>query len=110
MASPLPSERGEFQGKLLAAQHRKKQADNDRQLLLNRIALLKKEEARAWKKIEKTKGRAEEIIQMRMENEKRTEAREASSKKQRIYCQNLPPSGFRHWRSDGGEWGYFLLV
>jgi hypothetical protein len=66
----------EFQGKLLAAQHRKKQADNDRQLLLNRIALLKKEESRAWRKIEKTKERADEIVRIREENATQRAARE----------------------------------
>lgn len=42
---------------LLSTRHRKKQADHDSQLLANRIALLKKEEMRAVKKIEKTKAR-----------------------------------------------------
>ena len=79
---PLPSERGEYQGKLLSAQHRKKQADNDRQLLLNRIALLKKEEVRAWKKIQKTKDRAEEILRMRQENDVRMKEREAQAQRQ----------------------------
>ena len=51
--------------------HRKKQASNDAQLLMNRIALLQKEEERARKKIDDTKDRATEIISMRGENEKR---------------------------------------
>eukprot|EP00605_Chrysophyceae_sp_TOSAG23-4_P000566 GSChrysophyteH1.ASY1.ANO1.640.1 assembled CDS len=51
--------------------HRKKQASNDAQLLMNRIALLQKEEERARKKIDDTKDRASEIITMRGENEKR---------------------------------------
>ena len=57
----LPSDRAEYQGKLLNATARQKNVDNDAQLLQNRIALLKKEEARAWRKIQQTKGRAEEI-------------------------------------------------
>jgi hypothetical protein len=34
LISPLPSERGEFQGKLLNAAHKKKHVENDAQLLL----------------------------------------------------------------------------
>mmetsp|Transcript_25157 Transcript_25157/g.25358 ORF Transcript_25157/g.25358 Transcript_25157/m.25358 type:complete len:296 (+) Transcript_25157:274-1161(+) len=51
--------------------HRKKQAANDAQLLMNRIALLQKEEERSIKKIEQTKERALEILALRDENEKR---------------------------------------
>ena len=57
--------------KLTIFKHRKKQASNDAQLLMNRIALLQKEEERARKKIDDTKERASEIIHMRNENEKR---------------------------------------
>ena len=57
--------------KLSIYKHRKKQASNDAQLLMNRIALLQKEEERARKKIDDTKDRASEIINMRGENEKR---------------------------------------
>lgn len=57
--------------KLTIFKHRKKQASNDAQLLMNRIALLQKEEERARKKIDDTKERASEIITMRNENEKR---------------------------------------
>ena len=39
----------------------------------NRIALLKKEEERAWRKIQQTKKRADDIVLMRRENEKRLE-------------------------------------
>jgi hypothetical protein len=57
--------------KLSVFKHRKKQASNDAQLLMNRIALLQKEEERARKKIDSTKDRAAEILAMRNENEKR---------------------------------------
>lgn len=57
--------------KLSIYKHRKKQASNDAQLLMNRIALLQKEEERARKKIDDTKDRASDIINMRGENEKR---------------------------------------
>eukprot|EP01035_Chromulina_nebulosa_P018384 gene18384-24083_t len=54
--------------------HRKKQAANDAQLLMNRIALLQKEEERGRKKIVLVKTKAEEIIALREENEKRVKA------------------------------------
>ncbi|KAJ1461350.1 hypothetical protein M885DRAFT_457454 [Pelagophyceae sp. CCMP2097] len=66
---------GSVCGKLLDANHKRKQAEHDKQLLMNRIALLKKEEDRAWKKIQKTKGRAEEILKIRIDHENETEKR-----------------------------------
>lgn len=54
--------------------HIKKKAANDAQLLMNRIALIQKEEERARKKIEQTKDRAIEILQLREETEKRVQA------------------------------------
>jgi len=48
--------------KLSIIKYRKKQAANDAQLLMNRIALLQKEEERARKKIDQTKDRASGII------------------------------------------------
>lgn len=70
--------------------HRKKQAANDAQLLMNRIALLQKEEERSIKKIEQTKERALEILAIRDENERRmqdlieaTDARKTIQKQQR---------------------------
>ena len=79
--SPSPKRRSDagspaLSAKLLDAAAKRKQAEHDRQLLLNRIALLKKEEARAWKKIQKTKGRAEEILRIRLEHEQETKARQ----------------------------------
>ena len=65
------SEGANVNRKLTIYKHRKKQASNDAQLLMNRIALLQKEEERARKKIDDTKSRASEIITMRDENEKR---------------------------------------
>ena len=66
---------------LLSTRHRKKQADHDRQLLQNRLELLKKEEMRALKKIEKTKARAHEIINLRKENDRKHQERVLSSEK-----------------------------
>mmetsp|Transcript_13611 Transcript_13611/g.17933 ORF Transcript_13611/g.17933 Transcript_13611/m.17933 type:complete len:245 (+) Transcript_13611:207-941(+) len=71
----LPSEVYNYNGKLLSAQQRKKQALNDAQLLQNRIALLKKEEERAWRKIHQTKSRAQEILKLREDNERKMEER-----------------------------------
>eukprot|EP01033_Poteriospumella_lacustris_P008001 gene8000-5758_t len=59
--------------KLSVYKHIKKKAANDAQLLMNRIALIQKEEERARKKIQETKERAAEIIALRYENEKRVE-------------------------------------
>lgn len=71
--------------KLSVINHRKKQAANDAQLLMNRIALLQKEEERARKKIDQTKERATEIISMRDENERRMRAYiEASSEEKAL--------------------------
>jgi len=54
--------------------HIKKKAANDAQLLMNRIALIQKEEERARKKIEQTKERATEILSLRHDSEKRVKA------------------------------------
>jgi len=50
--------------------------EQDALLLENRIALLKKEEERAWRKIQQTKKRADEIVRMRRDNEKRLEMKQ----------------------------------
>ena len=55
---------------LISAREERKEALKDAQLLRNRIALLKAEEAKAWKKIQRTKQRAEEIVVHREEQEK----------------------------------------
>jgi len=39
--------------------------EKDAQLLANRIALLKQEEMKTWKKIEETKKRAKEVISLK---------------------------------------------
>jgi hypothetical protein len=45
--------------------------EKDAQLLANRIALLKQEEIRTWKKIEETKKRTKEISDLKQKNEDR---------------------------------------
>ena len=45
--------------------------ERDAQLLANRIALLKQEEMKTWKKIEETKKRAREVMILKRKNEER---------------------------------------
>jgi len=47
------------------------QIENDAQSLANRIALLKQEELKTWKKIEETKKKAYEIYILKKKNEER---------------------------------------
>lgn len=54
---------------LTHAKESRKRAELDAQLLANRIALLKQEEEKAWKKIEETRTRADEITGLRELNE-----------------------------------------
>jgi hypothetical protein len=56
---------------LLEAKLARKQAEADAQLLTNRIALLRQEEAKAWKKIQQTKIRAADILKLREDAERR---------------------------------------
>ena len=45
--------------------------ERDAQLLANRIALLKQEEMKTWKKIEETKKRAGEVVHLKRKNEEK---------------------------------------
>jgi hypothetical protein len=45
--------------------------ERDAQLLANRIALLKQEEMKTWKKIEETKKRAKEVNDLKRRNEEK---------------------------------------
>ncbi|OQR92934.1 hypothetical protein ACHHYP_03111 [Achlya hypogyna] len=63
--------------KLLEAKQRRKDVSSDAMLLQNRIALLKAEEARAWKKIEQTKKRAQELLKLRQEKDQYARERSA---------------------------------
>lgn len=74
--------------------YRKKQAANDAQLLMNRIALLQKEEERARKKVDTTKARALDILTMREENEHRMKdwmdaAEEDRKQREEIHARNF---------------------
>lgn len=57
--------------RLLEAKLARKQAEADAQLLTNRIALLRQEESKAWKKIQQTKIRASDILKLREDAERR---------------------------------------
>ena len=75
-----PAEDGELPASLLEAKKQRKQADEDARLLANRIALLKQEEQKAWKKIEDTRKRAKEIMDMRARNLELQRQREEARK------------------------------
>jgi hypothetical protein len=47
--------------------------DRDAQLLANRIALLKQEEMKTWKKIEETKKRTSDIHNLKKRNEEKVQ-------------------------------------
>jgi hypothetical protein len=47
--------------------------EKDAQLLANRIALLKQEEMKTWKKIEETKKRTNEISHLKRRNEEKVQ-------------------------------------
>jgi len=47
--------------------------ERDAQLLANRIALLKQEEMKTWKKIEETKKRTNDISNLKKRNEERVQ-------------------------------------
>jgi len=59
----------EVTGALKETRLNKKKAADDAKLLANRIALLKMEEKKAWKKIQETKRKAEQVMQVRQRNE-----------------------------------------
>merc|ERR1711907_420797 len=62
---------------MLHLKNNRKRAENDLQLLSNRVALLRNEEERALNKIEETKHRAKEILIMKKKNEDKVRARTA---------------------------------
>mmetsp|Transcript_131315 Transcript_131315/g.255850 ORF Transcript_131315/g.255850 Transcript_131315/m.255850 type:complete len:265 (-) Transcript_131315:143-937(-) len=70
----------QMQANLTGAKEARKRAELDAQLLANRIALLKQEEEKAWKKIEETRKRANEIVELRTQNELKFNAKEESYK------------------------------
>merc|ERR1719218_197814 len=67
---------GDLRSNLTAARECRKRSELDAQLLANRIALLKQEEEKAWKKIEETRKRAGEIVSLRTQNERKFQEKE----------------------------------
>jgi len=61
---------------LSTAREARKRAELDAQLLANRIALLKQEEEKAWRKIEETRKRAGDVMATRAANEEKFKAKE----------------------------------
>ena len=59
----------EVTGALVATRQNKKKAAEDAKLLANRIALLKLEEQKAWKKIQETKRKADQVMKTRARND-----------------------------------------
>lgn len=53
----------------------RQEVERDAQLLANRIALLKQEEMKTWKKIEETKKKTGDILGLKRRNEDRVRKR-----------------------------------
>lgn len=63
------------QNALADTKKRRKELERDAQLLANRIALLKQEEMKTWKKIEETKKKTGDILGLKRRNEDRLRKR-----------------------------------
>ena len=71
------------------AKKERQDVERDAQLLANRIALLKQEEMKTWKKIEDTKKRAGEVMKLKQRNNmKYTEKLERMQYEQMVSQQN----------------------
>lgn len=70
------NEDGSVSKKLVGSRIARKQAEDDVKLLANRIALLKMEEQKAWKKIEETKKKAKEIMTVKQRNQEQMRLKE----------------------------------
>ena len=68
--------------KFTEAKSLRKQAEDDAQLLANRIALLRQEEQKALKKIEETRKKAQEIIETRQRIQEEQRRKELQHRKQ----------------------------
>jgi hypothetical protein len=66
--------------RLIEAKQQRKQSESEVTLLANRVALLKVEESKAWKKIEDTRKRAKEIMELRARNLEQQRVREENRK------------------------------
>jgi len=68
--------------KLLDAKMDRKRADEDYTMMQNRINRLRLEEERAHKNLEKTRGKADDIVRLKAQNELRARAKEHARKMQ----------------------------
>lgn len=59
---------GESEERLLESKLQRKKAEEDAKLLANRIALLRLEEQKALKKVEETRKKAKEILELKQRN------------------------------------------
>lgn len=66
----------------------RKKAGEDVKILANRIALLKAEEQKAWKKIEETKKKAQDILEVRQRNIQKNTSKN-NFKNQQEYERNV---------------------
>merc|ERR1712137_1272272 len=73
----------QMQANLTSAKESRKRAELDAQLLANRIALLRQEEEKARKKIEETRQKAMDVMELRLQNERRFAAKEQFYKQKR---------------------------
>lgn len=78
--SDIQDDDGSFRTQLLESKMIRKKAEEDAQLLANRIALLQLEEKKAMKKIEETKKKAKEIIELKNRNLQSQKEREHMKK------------------------------
>ena len=67
------AEQEQYNKSLADVKKRRKDIDRDAQLLANRIALLKQEEMKTWKKIEETKKRTTDISGLKKRNEEKVQ-------------------------------------
>ena len=67
------AEQEQYNKSLADVKKRRKDIDRDAQLLANRIALLKQEEMKTWKKIEETKKRTTDISGLKKGNEEKVQ-------------------------------------
>lgn len=64
-------DRKQAERNLTKVKNERKMIEQDAQLLANRIALLKQEEMRSWKKIEEPRRKAQEVFFLKKKNEER---------------------------------------
>lgn len=71
----------DIHNELLDARSVRKRTEEDARLLANRIALLKLEEQKAWKKIEETRKKTQEIMETRARNMEMQRKKEEEKKR-----------------------------